>query len=248
MRQLSAADMGKSAEILTPPAGFGKVQLRLASLACTQQELTRLQGFLSNEELQRGNRLLDQERRRRFFVGRGVVRETLAGFLGEEPQDIRLSEGEFGKLHLSDYLQSDALCFNVSHAGDLLLMAFCAGSEVGVDMEKVRADLSFAPMAKRYFSDRENKELFALPPSEQLSAFYRCWTRKEAYLKGTGSGFSQPSNGFDISLLPGHPPALLAHRGSPTQTGSWVIGDVETPAGYCAALALSTAFPSQLPA
>ena len=227
--------------VLAP--GAGQVQIRLVSLCHTELELARLKGFLSVGELQRGNRLLDKERRDRFFAGRGVLREMLAGFVGEEPGSIRLSEGEFGKPHLSDHLDEDSISFNLSHAGDFLLLGFAVGCEVGVDLEQVRQDLPFRAMAERYFSLREQEDLFSLPPAEQVGAFYRCWTRKEAYLKGAGTGFSQPSNSFDVSLLPHHPPALLAHRVSPGETARWSIKDITVPKGYCAAVAVEGAEP-----
>jgi 4'-phosphopantetheinyl transferase len=221
----------------------GQLHMHLVSLPCTAGELARLQGFLTPDELERSNRLIDRERRDRAVAGRGMVRELLSGYLGEEPGSIRLSEGEFGKLHLSDHLEFDSISFNLSHAGSHLLLAVSAGCEVGVDMELVRQDLPYRAMAERYFSPREQKELFSLPPAAQLAAFYRCWTRKEAYLKGTGTGFSQPSNGFDVSVLPQHPPALLAHRSLPGETGRWIIRDIDMPQGYCAAVAVETVTP-----
>ena len=227
-----------------PVLGFGpnQLQIRRVSLSTTAVEQGRLGGLLSVEELQRGNRLLDKEKRDRFFAGRGILREVLAGYLGEEPGSIRLSEGEFGKPHLSDHLDGDSISFNVSHAGNYLLMAFSAGREIGVDLEQVRHDLPYRAMAERYFSAREQEELFTLPREEQLAAFYRCWTRKEAYLKGAGTGFSQPSNGFDVSLLPQQAPALLAHRGSPGEIGRWSIKDIAMPEGYCAAVAVENPY------
>lgn len=228
-----------SARVPTP----GQVQLRLVSLACTPNEMGRLQGFLSADELQRCNRLIDWERRERAIAGRGLVREMLGGYLGEEPGSVLISEGEFGKLHLSDHLEPDSISFNLSHAGNHLLLAVSAGCEVGVDMEQVRQDLPFRAMAERYFSAREQRELFSLAPVDQLPAFYRCWTRKEAYLKGAGTGFSQPANCFDVSVLPQHPPALLAHHSTPDETGRWSIRDLAMPEGYCAALAVEAGNP-----
>jgi 4'-phosphopantetheinyl transferase len=224
--------------ILLPLPEADQVQVRLQSLNSTPDELLRLRELLTADELQRGNRLLDHQRRARFFAGRGFLREMLGGYLGEEPGDIRLSEGEFGKLHLSDHLEDDSISFNLSHAGKYLLMAFTVGREVGIDLEQVRQDLPFRGMAERYFSRSEQEELFGLPSGEQLAAFYRCWTRKEAYLKGTGTGFSQPSNGFQVSLIPNHPPALLAHSSSHQETARWSIMDLAMPQGYCAALAV----------
>lgn len=221
----------------------GEVHLHLVSLDCAADELSRLQGHLSSDELRRCQRLIDRGRRERAIAGRGTLRELLAGYLGEEPENILLSEGEFGKLHLSEHLEADSISFNLSHAGNRLLLAVATGCEVGVDMEEVRQDLQFRAMAERYFSLREQRELFSLPPSEQLPAFYRCWTRKEAYLKGTGTGFSQPANGFDVSLLPRHPAALLAHRASPGETERWSIRDVNLPERFCAAVALESEQP-----
>jgi len=223
--------------------GAGQVQVWLVQRPELAGDLARLQGFLSEDELLRGNRLLARDRRDRFFAGRGILRELLSRYLGEEPGKIRLSEGEFGKLHLSDHLEADSLSFNLSHAGDCLLLAFAVGCEIGCDLELVRQDLSFAAMARRYFSAREQEELFSLPEEGQIDAFYRCWTRKEAYLKGTGTGFSYPSNSFDISLLPQEPAALLAHRGSPGETARWSIKDIAVPKGFCAALAVEGRHP-----
>ncbi|WP_136513259.1 4'-phosphopantetheinyl transferase family protein [Geomonas edaphica] len=214
------------------------VRYGLLSLDRTAAERARLESFLSDAELRRGARLLDAKKRDEFLVGRGLVREVLAGLLRVEPREVEFSEGEFGKPFLrgEDELQ-DGRRFNVSHSGGMLLLAATRGCEIGVDLEEIREDLAFRPMAERYFSLREKEELFGLDPAEQLEAFYRCWTRKEAYMKGTGSGFSQPSTGFDVSLLPGEQPAMLAHRGDPREVERWSIVDLDAGPGYCAALA-----------
>ncbi|TSK07980.1 MAG: 4'-phosphopantetheinyl transferase superfamily protein [Geobacter sp.] len=216
------------------------VRYRLLSLQRTAAERARLESFLSDAELRRGSRLLDTVKRDEFMVGRGLVREVLAELLCVEPRAVEFCEGEFGKPYLrgQDELQ-DGLRFNVSHSGGKLLLAVTRGCEIGVDLEEIREDLAFRPMAERYFSLRENEELFGLDPAEQLEAFYRCWTRKEAYMKGTGSGFSHPSTGFDVTLLPGEPPTLLGHRGDPREVERWSIVDLDAGPGYCAALALS---------
>jgi 4'-phosphopantetheinyl transferase len=216
-----------------------RAQFRLMPLKRSEPEKERLIAYLSHAEIVRGTRLLDPLKREQFLVGRGLLREMLADLTGEEPRRIELLEGEFGKPYLQGQQGSGALDFNVSHAGGLLLVAVCYGAKLGLDLEEVRQDLAFRPMAERYFSVREREELFGLDPQRQRPAFYRCWTRKEAYLKGIGSGFSRPSTGFDVSLLPGDPPGLLAHRGDPEEVGRWSIVDLPVPAGFCAALALS---------
>ncbi|WP_129125515.1 4'-phosphopantetheinyl transferase family protein [Geomonas oryzae] len=216
------------------------VRYRILSLQRDPDERLRLIGFLSEAELRRGARLLDAKKREEFLVGRGLLREMLAKLLCVEPREVEFCEGEFGKPYLRDQQGlGDGVRFNVSHSGATLLMAVSRGREIGVDLEETREDLAFRPMAERYFSLREKEELFGLEPGEQLEAFYRCWTRKEAYMKGTGSGFSQPSTGFDVSLLPGEPPALLGHRGDSGEVQRWSIIDLDSGPGYCASLALS---------
>ena len=120
------------------------------------------------------------------------------------------------------------------------MVAVCSGAELGVDLEEVRQDLAFRPMAERYFSVREREALFGLDPLQQLEAFYRCWTRKEAYMKATGSGFSQPSTEFDVSLRPGEPAGLLGDGVDPTEVNRWCLRDLSVPAGYQAALAIQS--------
>lgn len=215
----------------------GEVQVLLLSFCDALQDLDRLRSFLSGEEVRRGGRLLDKRRRDLFFAGRGILRELLAERIGAEPGAVALCEGEYGKPGLVGRAGCNRIGFNLSHAGDHLLFAFAEGREIGVDLEQVRQDLPYPAMAKRYFSEREREELFSLPPEEQIAAFYRCWTRKEAYLKGTGTGFSQPSTAFDVSLLPDQPALLLAHRTLPSEPQNWTLQDLSVPAGYCAALA-----------
>jgi 4'-phosphopantetheinyl transferase len=220
----------------------GQVEVRLISLPETERDVARLRGFLTAQELQRGDRFLDPRRKTSFFAGRGVLRELLAGYLGEAPGSVRLSEGAFGKPLLVAQANCGRLCFNLSHAGDYLILAFAVGCQVGIDIENVRHDLPCRAMAQRYFSKREREELFSLPASEHVAAFYRCWTRKEAYLKAAGTGFGQPSTAFDVSLLPDQAPALLAHRARPSDPDRWRIEDLAVPDGYVAALAVEKTF------
>ncbi|MBU5637553.1 4'-phosphopantetheinyl transferase superfamily protein [Geomonas sp. Red69] len=225
---------------MIPIAGLEGVraQFRLEPLQRPDHEKQRLLGFLNDEEVRRGARLFDHLKREEFLVGRGLLREILAGYNGWEPGCLEFLEGEFGKPYLAAEQAADGMCFNVSHAGGKLLVAVCYGAEIGVDLEEVRQDLAFRPMAERYFSVREREQLFSLAPQLQLDAFYRCWTRKEAYMKGTGRGFSLVSTAFDVSLLPGEPPALLGHGSDPDEVGRWCIIDLPVPGGYCAALAI----------
>jgi phosphopantetheinyl transferase len=64
------------------------------------------------------------------------LRQVLAAYLGEEPGQIRLGEGEHGKPRLEG--PSKRLEFNLSHSGEIALVAVSGEHPVGVDVERVR--------------------------------------------------------------------------------------------------------------
>jgi len=216
----------------------GEIHIRLAALDRPEPELDQFQRILSPDERLRANRLLNKMLRDRFVAGRIILRQILAYYLSLPPAQIHLSTNEHGKPCLAKNLAKSKLCFNLSHSDNLAIIAVTHTCDVGVDMEHIREDLEFHAMAKRFFSSCEQGELFSLPPEQQLAAFYRCWTRKEAYLKGCGCGFSQPSTCCDVSLLPNHPPALLEHRIHSAEPEYWNLTDISVPPGFCAALAM----------
>lgn len=228
--------------------GPGEVHVRLFNLAVDAERLKRLEHLLTPDERERAARLIDQRIRNRFIAGRGQLREILSGYLDREPADLLLSTNPSGKPFLSEQQRPDRLSFNLSHSADLAMLALCTGCEVGIDLEQLRCNLPFGTMAQQFFSSRERADLFSLPSELQPAAFYRCWTRKEAYLKGCGSGFSRPADICDVSLLPDQPPALLAHRTDPQAPSGWCLVDLAVPEGFCAALAVQGQSPIvQLP-
>jgi len=217
----------------------GEVHTWLLPLTCEKRNISQLERLLSPEERVRADRLRTDVARDRFVAGRGALRKTLARYLGCEPAEIGLTAGAFGKPRLAGTAEDEGLCFSLAHAGDLMLIAVTVDSAIGVDLEQLREEVEFRQIAQQFFSRRERDELFSLPHDLQLTAFYRCWTRKEAYLKGCGTGFSQPPDRFDVSLLPDIPPALLEDRTLPANPSPWHLMDIPAPDGYCAAVALA---------
>jgi 4'-phosphopantetheinyl transferase len=221
-----------------PWPASGEIHIRLVTLSLQETELVRPEHILSPNELRRADRLLSRQARNRFMAGRLFLRQTLANYLSLDPALLCLTTNEQGKPRLSGEQATSGLCFNLSHTDDRAILALAHGYELGVDIEQIREELAYRSMAQRFFSPREQTELFSLPPELQMAAFYRCWTRKEAYLKGCGSGFSQPANCCDVSLLPGHPPALLEHRIDSAEPGRWSLMNIDVPPEFCAALAV----------
>lgn len=227
--------------------GPGEVHVRLFNLAVAAERLEQLEKLLAPDERERAAHLIDHRIRNSFIAGRGQLREILAGYLEREPANLFLSSNPHGKPFLNEQHPLYPLNFNLSHSADLAMLALCTGSEVGIDLEQIQDDLPFKAMAQQFFSHREQAELFSLPAELQPAAFYRCWTRKEAYLKAVGSGFSHPATNCAVSLLPGQPAALLAHRTDPEQLSKWSLTDLDVPEGFCAALATQGGPPTLVP-
>jgi 4'-phosphopantetheinyl transferase len=109
---------------------------------------------------------------------------------------------------------------------------------VGIDLERIRFDLAVAEIAERFFSRREVAMLRVFPTDVQRQAFFRCWTRKEAYIKARGEGLSLPLDQFDVSLAPGEPFAVRGTQKDPSEASRWSLQELIPAPGYVAALAV----------
>jgi 4'-phosphopantetheinyl transferase len=144
------------------------------------------EGLLSADERRRADRLLRQEDRWRFVQARAALRTILARYCGAGPDAIVLREGRNGKPELERRPSCRDICFNLSHSGELALLAFAVGTPVGVDVEAVRPIPEEQELAQRFLTASERLALGAVRDRE--SAFLRIWTLKEALLKATGEG------------------------------------------------------------
>ncbi len=170
-----------------------------------------------------------------YILTRGTLRFLLAQYLHLTPAEISFGYTQYGKPFLIP--QSD-LRFNVSHSHGLALMGFVRQREIGVDVEQVRAQDDAKKLAERFFSVREREQLRDFSGDELHAAFFRCWTRKEAYIKAKGEGLSLPLHQFDVSIEPDPQLALLATRPDRSEANRWAIFNVSAKSGYSAALAV----------
>jgi len=118
------------------------------------------------------------------------------------------------------------------------MMGFVRRREIGVDVEHVRAQEDARKLAERFFSVSERESMRDLSGDELHGAFFRCWTRKEAYIKAKGEGLSLPLQQFDVSIEPDPKQALLATRPDRSEVNRWTIYNVSAKSGYAAALAV----------
>lgn len=78
------------------------------------------------------------------------------------------------------------LWFNLSHSGDTIALLISDEGEVGCDIEVIRPRSNWCRLANAVFSQAEHHEIEQVPPPQQLEAFWRIWTRKEAMIKQRG--------------------------------------------------------------
>ena len=227
---------------LPPPADLtvssNEVHVWRASLDLPVSCVQSLQHTLAADELSRAERFYFQKDRQHFIVTRGLLRAILSRYLDIEPGQLRFCYSPYGKPALATTPGQETPSFNVSHSHGLALYAVTRGREIGIDLERVRADLDCEQIAARFFSPRENAVLRALPAKLKPEAFFNCWTRKEAYIKARGGGLSFPLDQFDVSLAPGEPTTLLNTRGDPQEATRWSLRTLTPGPGYVAALAV----------
>jgi 4'-phosphopantetheinyl transferase len=214
-----------------------EVQLWAIPLEDPPLPMRAFKGLLSRDELARAHRLRYHDDQQRAVVGRGALRLILGTLLQVDPTELVFAAQERGK----PVLQAEGeyeIDFNVSHSGGWILIGISKRGCVGVDIEQVRPVPNFDRLASRYFTSGEHSVITSLPESDRLPAFFRCWTRKEAVMKATGSGINGGLNTFEVSVRPGEPPALLTPGVSSDLKGPWTIWAGIPAAGYLAALAV----------
>jgi 4'-phosphopantetheinyl transferase len=118
-------------------------------------------------------------------------------------------------------------------------MAFVMRRTIGIDVENLVRGVDAQRLAERFFSERERQALRPLRGDELQAAFFRCWTRKEAYIKAKGDGLSLALHEFDVSIAEQDRDALLATRPDPTEAARWTVCDVPMGTGYVAAVAVA---------
>lgn len=126
----------------------------------------------------------------RYVVTRSLVRAVLGERLAMSPRSIQVSRTDTGKPVITQGLQ-----FNVSHSGDLILMAISDECAVGVDIERKREVQRVDALLRRWLSAEEQTEYASLHHggASASEAFLRLWSLKEARLKALGVGISGAS-------------------------------------------------------
>jgi 4'-phosphopantetheinyl transferase len=185
--------------------------------------------------LRRAAALRHSPERRWFVVAHGAARLILARHLGVPAERVTWDRGPNGKPEPG--AATTGLAANLSHSGDLALLAVTGGRRVGVDVQLLAPECDVAALARRFFPDREARYVSAAPlPAHRADRFARLWTRKEACVKVTGGRLTQ---GLGLVVRGDGPTGrVVVGRPDGALPGPYLVRNVPVPPGFRAAVAL----------
>lgn len=215
----------------TVPPLAEAVHVWCVRLSRPSAEVKALAALLAADEAARAQKFRFARDREHYIVARGVLRTLIGRYERMAPAAVSFQYGGQGKPAVTG-----DLCFNLSHAAGMALIAFARGREIGVDVEPVRRLPDADRVARRFFSAAEYETWTAVPWVQQPAAFFNCWTRKEAFIKAIGEGLSCPLASFGVSLRSDEPARLLHIRGSEAEAARWRLHTLAPAPGYVGAV------------
>jgi 4'-phosphopantetheinyl transferase len=191
--------------------------------------------LLSPIEIERADRFVFEHLTRSYELSHGALRMLLAQTLNCRAREVEFTYGPRGK----PFLKGDSRTkFNMAHSGSLALYAVTADVEIGVDVEEMREVPDMEQIAARYFCDAEAADLKAVGGGKPaMEAFFRCWTRKEAYIKAVGDGLYIPLDQFQVTLSPDEPARFVHISHDAGVAARWALQHLDPASNYIGALA-----------
>ena len=209
----------------------------LVGLESTQAEFDDLSARLSTAEQARAERFGTDELRRRWIVGRAMLRLLLGDALGIAPSAVEIRRGVRGRPELLD--AGSGVDFNVSHTRGVALIGIARGlpadTRIGIDIERLDRDVGVDRLARKFLTATERASLADLDLRQRRERFVRYWTCKEAMSKATGDGLIAPFGrlGVELSETP-----RLVEGPAPYLPSQWTLCRVPVPAAWAATIAI----------
>jgi 4'-phosphopantetheinyl transferase len=216
-----------------PALEDGVAHVWRVALDVSEDEVRDALALLAPDECTRADRFKFDWLRRRYVVGRAALRRILGRYLDANPRDLVFSYGPQGKPALAQ--PAAALAFNVSDSKDIELIAVARCPALGIDIEHLAPTRACRDIARRFFAEAEAAALEDLAPEQYVEGFYRCWTRKEAFIKGLGGGLSIPLDSFEVSV--DDEARLLRVRDPQVNAQRWTLTSLEPAPGFCGCIA-----------
>lgn len=218
-----------------PVLGDDEVQVWLAHLPSARDSLAALAAVLSPDEVERAARFRSPAHQERARMTRGILRILLGRHLQTDAREILFTYNEHGKPALAP---SRRMHFNLSHSGDYAAFVITRLGAVGVDVERVREDMTqLEEIACRYFAASEQAQLQSVAEGDRVRAFFTLWTRKEAFVKARGDGVCSGLEQFEVLLSV---PRLARIHGDSQAAANWSMAEFPPVPGYSGAVVVHT--------
>lgn len=150
--------------------------------------------ILSIEETSKSNSFHFSVDRNNFISSHIALRLILSTYLNQKPHLLNFFTNKYGKPFLTD----STLKFNLSHSGEIALVAICENDEIGIDVELLSDEINYTETARNFFSKNETYYLDSVSKTNLRKEFFRIWTRKEAFIKAEGRGLAIPLQSFSV--------------------------------------------------
>ena len=197
------------------------MNIHITICAASQANEINLYDHLSSFEYQRALTISNEIARSTYIKSRAFLRHVLSDELSVDPRNINVERSIYGKPYIPG-----GPSFNLSHSGSHLAIAICEKEPIGFDIEQLDTKLDFSRLTESCFSTHELRQLNSMTHSNRRSAFFIGWTRKEAILKGLGTGFCIAPSDFDVSLDKSERLPLLKSRTEQLITKKWQLIDI----------------------
>jgi len=191
--------------------------------------------LLSEDEKTRASKFKFYKDKRCYVVGKGVLRLLSGKYLNNDAKAIVFEYGKQGK---PKFKYEAHLNFNVSHSGDIAIIGFVYDHTIGIDIEIIKDDFDTLEIANNFFSKKEIAELRKIPNPQKHIAFYRCWTRKESFIKAKGQGLSFPLDSFSVSIDSDEKSELLETKWDEHEKNFWNLFSFSPKEKYIGAISV----------
>ena len=184
--------------------------------------------------------------RKRYLIGRALLRTVLSHCTGLAPNHIEISREDHGRPYILPSAMTSPPQFSLSYTDGLVAAALTAECIVGIDVEHTEKEIDYIEISENYFSTPEYWELKQLPEDQRKKRFFELWTLKEAYVKAQGRGLHIPLDEVSFHLRdemkdPPNQYSILSEDGLYFQLRSFTPSEFHS-ASFCVCINPETPF------
>jgi len=197
----------------------GQIDVWRVDLTVSDESYAQFYSVLDRDEKHRADKFIDDETRRQWVAAHGQIRVILAKYTGMAAEQIILIQKRGEK----PYIKDSKVKFNLSHTTGYALLAVTQTGEVGIDIEYKRDNVRVELISRSSFSQSERQAILAVEGRERRDRFFNCWTRKEAFIKAIGKGFSYDTKTFSVTVESKELSRVIAFEKGDYNPNTWNI-------------------------